>query len=99
VGLAQDVAGAAERVREGGYRVILLDMRLPDGDGAQVLREARRAGSGADVVVVTGHHADLEEELNRALCEGARAVLDKPLDVPALLGLLRRLTAGPGRGD
>jgi CheY-like chemotaxis protein len=74
-------------------------MKLPDGDGSQVFAEARQKNPGAEVVVITGHHVDLEEKLGQVLSEGARAVLAKPLDVPALLALMQRLTAGQGQGD
>jgi CheY-like chemotaxis protein len=92
--LAHDARTASERVREGAYRVILLDMRLPDGDGGAVFRAARQADPGAAVVVITGHHAELEDELARMRAEGARAVLSKPFDVPELLEVVRRLAGG-----
>ena len=42
--LAHDVRTAAEQLHAGDpFAVILLDMTLPDGDGTEVFREARRA--------------------------------------------------------
>ena len=35
--------------------VLLLDLRLPDGDGLDVLRAVRERGAGTEVIVLTGH--------------------------------------------
>src|SRR5690606_3478483 len=90
--IAHDEAGAAERLRDGSYKVILLDMRLPDGDGASVFRRAKETNPQAEVVLITGHRPDAEPGIGRVLAEGARAVFHKPFDIPALLGMLESLT-------
>jgi DNA-binding NtrC family response regulator len=89
--LAHDAATAVARVQGDGYRVVLLDMRLPDGDGSQVFRALRQGGPGPQVVVITGHRAELNEKVQQVLAEGACGVLSKPFDVPALLATLHRL--------
>jgi DNA-binding NtrC family response regulator len=91
--LAHDVAAAAEHLREDGYRAILLDMRLPGGDGAAVFQIARQAAPEAKVVLVTGHGVELEHQIRQVLAEGAQGILHKPLDVPKLLETLSQLTA------
>jgi DNA-binding NtrC family response regulator len=91
--LAHDAATAVARVREDGYRVILLDMKLPDGDGSQVFQSARGTVSAGQVVVMTGHQAETEPRVEKLRSEGAGAVLRKLIDVPALLATLRKLTA------
>lgn len=98
--LAHDVATAAERLRaDDGFAVVLLDLRLPDGDGADVLRQARGVNPQAQVVLITGHRAEAERQLARVLDEGARAVLHKPLDVAELLATVDRLAGGRGAGS
>jgi two-component system, NtrC family, response regulator HydG len=88
--LAHDAATAVERVREDGYKVVLLDVKLPDGDGSQVLQASRQHG-GPEVIVITGYLSQMEEKVRRMLSEGARLAVPKPLDVGALLGTIRRL--------
>jgi CheY-like chemotaxis protein len=92
--VANDVRTAAERLQtDNAFQVIVLDMKLPDGDGTQVLRQARRANPQSRVVLITAYHAELEPRIAQALAEGAQAVIRKPFDVPALLTTLKRLAA------
>lgn len=90
--LAHDVASACERVQANGYKFVLADLRLPDGEGTQVVRLTRQAKPTCGVVVITGYGTELVENVHEAVAAGASAVLHKPIDVPALLDLLRELT-------
>ena len=93
--VAHFVSTAIERLQEASaFRVILLDMKLPDGNGSQVFRQARAVNPNAQVVLITAHRAEMEPRLCQALAEGAQAVLPKPFDVPELLSTLKRLTTG-----
>ncbi len=89
--LAHDTEEAAGRLRDGSFSVILLDMKLPDGDGVEVLRRARQADPGAEVVIITGHAHQSQQGIDQALAEGARGVLHKPFDVRELLAVIQRL--------
>lgn len=90
--LAHDAATAAERLAtDNAFQIILLDMKLPDGNGLEVFRLARQANPEVQVVVITGHRAELEQRLRQVLAEGAQAVLPKPFTVPELLATLQRL--------
>jgi len=92
VSLAQDAATAAERTREKAYRVVLIDMRLPGGDGSEVFHTVRTANPEAHTVIITGHPGELGGLVEQVLHEGADAVCYKPFDVPTLLTTLERLT-------
>jgi len=68
--------------------LILLDLNLPDIHGFDVLRALTTDGATADVpVIVISAHVS-PGQASRALSLGARAVLEKPLDIPAFLGLV-----------
>jgi CheY-like chemotaxis protein len=96
--LAHDAAEAAERLHEARYHVILIDMKLPHGDGREVLELVRRSDPQARTVMITGHLPEMEPMVDQALREGADAVCFKPFDVPDLLDLLGRLaSARPDR--
>jgi CheY-like chemotaxis protein len=91
VALAHDERTAAERLKDRAFRVVLIDLKLPDGDGGQVFRRVREANPEARTVVVTGHRAELDPLVRRVVSEGADAVCYKPFDVPSLLATLGRL--------
>jgi DNA-binding NtrC family response regulator len=98
--LAGDARTAAGRLQECRYKVVLVDLRLPDGDGAAVVRAAHEVSPDARVVVITGQPTSgpLVEEAVRA---GVDAVCYQPLDVEQLLKSLDRLAeenAGSDQG-
>jgi two-component system response regulator HydG len=92
VALAHDVGDAAGQLRDTSFRVVLIDMKLPSGDGASVYRLVREANPQARTVVITGYRGELEQRVQEVLKEGADAVCYKPFDVTGLLSTLERLT-------
>jgi CheY-like chemotaxis protein len=94
VALAHDEATAGRQMRDAAFRVVLIDMKLPDGDGNSVYRLVRQANPHARTVVITGHRAELERLVDEVVREGADAVCYKPFDVAGLLATLDRLTHG-----
>jgi CheY-like chemotaxis protein len=97
VGLAHTAGEAAERLAGSAYKVVLIDLKMPDGDGVGVFRRVRATNPEARTVLITGQRAEGDERVGRALAEGADAVCYKPFDVPRLLEVVRAL-AGPGGG-
>jgi DNA-binding response OmpR family regulator len=96
VALAHDAPAAADQLRAGPYAVVLIDMRLPAGDGADVFRMVRDACPDAHTVVITGHREELNDRIQQVLREGADAVCYKPFDVAALLGTVHTLSRADG---
>jgi DNA-binding response OmpR family regulator len=74
-----DVAGALEAVATIRFDVVVTDLGLPDGDGADVCRTA--TGAGARVVVLTANAARLDDPL----IAGASEILTKPFDASDLV--------------
>jgi len=71
-----------------GLEVVLLDITLPDGDGASWLSSLRERGLASfPVIALTGVTAD--EDRRRIERSGVRAVLPKPVNVPLLFETLR----------
>jgi two-component system, NtrC family, response regulator HydG len=96
VAIAHDEPHAALQLRDAAFRVVLIDMKLPGGDGSSVYRLVRQANPQARTVVITGHRAELEQMVMQVIEEGADAVCYKPFDVATLLTTLKRLTAACG---
>jgi DNA-binding NtrC family response regulator len=92
VALAHDERKARAELQDASFRVVLIDMRLPDGDGSGVFRLVRSTHPQARTVLITGHRSELDQQVQRVLAEGADAVCYKPFDVPSLLETLGKLS-------
>jgi CheY-like chemotaxis protein len=95
VALAHDERQAARQLRDVTFRVVLIDLKLPGGDGGGVFRLVRQTNPQARTVLITGFRSELDRVVQQVLAEGADAVCYKPFDVPALLRTLGHL-AQPG---
>jgi len=84
---AGDHATAIRRLGSEVYDLVLTDMRLPDGDGLDLVEWIQAHRPGVPVAVITAH-GNVEAAV-RALKLGAFDFLSKPLD----LGALRKLIA------
>ncbi|GIW72582.1 MAG: acetoacetate metabolism regulatory protein AtoC [Planctomycetota bacterium] len=73
------------------FDVVVLDLKMPGLHGMEVLREARRAGAGAEVIVLTGHGTI--ESVVEAMKLGAFDYLTKPCRLDELELLVRRAGA------
>jgi len=92
-GMAVDTAEDGEEAlwlaRSNDYDVIVLDLMLPKRDGLSVLRELRRAGGGAAVLILTAR--DGVEDRVRGLDLGADDYLVKPFAFEEFLARVRAL--------
>jgi DNA-binding response OmpR family regulator len=87
VALAGDGRAALERAAARRPAVVVLDVGLPDGDGAIVAARLREAcGDNLPIVVVTADGRAAE----KAARAGAYAYLHKPFDGDELVALVRR---------
>jgi DNA-binding NtrC family response regulator len=76
-------AGAArEKLREEEFDLVITDLRLPDGDGMEILDESKRLSAGSPVIIITGYGS--EETAVQAMKKGAFNYLSKPLDLHRL---------------
>jgi two-component system alkaline phosphatase synthesis response regulator PhoP len=99
VGLAVDGGKGLELVRTWAPDLVVLDMMLPDMDGLQLLRTARKEGHQVPVLVLTARGQESDKVV--ALKLGADDYLTKPFGLLELLArveaLLRR--SGAARPD
>lgn len=90
--LAHNEPEAGDRLKDRSFKVVLIDMKLPKGDGGRVFQLVREANPQARTVVITGHRAETDRLVRQVLDEGADAVCYKPFDIPQLLNTLQNLT-------
>lgn len=89
--LAHDTTDAARMLQERDYKVVLLDMKLPNAGGRDVFNLVRQANPKARTVIITGFRSEMELLVQKLVAEGADAVCYKPFDVPQLLSTVARL--------
>jgi CheY-like chemotaxis protein len=98
VSLAHDGRQAAEQLQDTAFDVVLIDMRIPHGDGTTVYRMVRRANPRARTILITGHRSEMDQLIEQMIAEGADAVCYKPFHVPDLLGTLEHLAKAREEG-
>jgi len=81
-------AEALRLIRRQRFNAVLLDLGLPDGDGADVLKEMQRLDSTVPVIILTAHIAP--ERTVGSLIKGAFTYITKPYNRDELRQTLRR---------
>jgi DNA-binding NtrC family response regulator len=79
-------------------QVILLDMKLNNINGLDVLKDIRARYPSMPVVLITGHRQEMAETVRAALEINAHACLYKPLEIPDLLEKLAQIQLQRLRG-
>jgi DNA-binding response OmpR family regulator len=87
------LADAYELTRQNTYDAILLDRRLPDGEGLTFIPKLRRAGVETPVIVLTARN-DPKERIE-GLDGGADDYLGKPFLVDELMARVRAVLRRP----
>ena len=90
--LAGNEQEATDRLEGQDFQVILIDMKLPGGDGRSVLARVRESVPNARTLLITGYRDEMSRLVEDALEAGADGVCYKPFDVPKLLQTLRQLS-------
>jgi signal transduction histidine kinase/ActR/RegA family two-component response regulator len=90
---ARDGKEGLETIRRRQPVAALLDIRLPDIDGWQILRELRTDPRSATLPVIV---VSIVDERSRGLAAGATEYLIKPVGRDVLLDALRRVHVLPG---
>jgi DNA-binding response OmpR family regulator len=76
------------------YEAMILDRKLPDGDGLTIVREMRQRGTSFAVLALTAR--DTVEDRVAGLDAGADDYLVKPFAMEELLARIRALLRRPG---
>jgi DNA-binding NtrC family response regulator len=85
---AADAREAIQEINRVPHKVVLTDLRMPNGSGLDVLRAAKDANSDTPVIVMTAYGSI--DEAVQAMKDGAHDFLQKPVDSNHLLLLVER---------
>lgn len=95
VGMASTLAQARARVQSSAPDVLVLDRRLPDGDGIESIRDLKALRPSMNILVLTGSSSD--DVLVRALEAGAAGFLSKTRSLAEVTSAVRAAAAGEAR--
>jgi DNA-binding response OmpR family regulator len=84
--------------RSPGFQVALIDVKLPNGSGPQLLQRIRAASPDIRIILITAHRSETDEVVMQAIPEGAEAVCYEPFDIPQLLKMIAD-PSNPPLGD
>jgi DNA-binding response OmpR family regulator len=91
---AGSLADSFDALADGSYAAIVLDLGLPDGDGAAILRRLRERGDSTPVLVLTAR-GTLQDRVT-GLHHGADDYLVKPFALEELVARIHALLRRPG---
>lgn len=97
VTLASDGREAVHAFRTGLFDLVLMDIRMPEMDGVAAMKAIRDASQTSTVPVIAMTANVMDHQVQAYLADGFDAVVAKPLNPGALLGVIQE-TLEPLRG-
>jgi DNA-binding response OmpR family regulator len=94
IDVVPSIGRALVAIRENAYDLLILDRRLPDGDGASIVKTARELRPGIRAIMLTALDA-LNDKVS-GLNAGADDYLTKPFQGEELIARVRACMRRPG---
>ncbi|HUD84402.1 MAG TPA: response regulator, partial [Candidatus Saccharimonadales bacterium] len=94
VTVASNGQEALSSLRDTGFDLVLLDVDMPVSDGWDTLGQIITVSLSLPLIVIKG----CPDQQRLVTQEGVTAVLEKPLDLPLLLGVMGRALAETSEG-
>ena len=89
VDTAEDGFQAIRKVKEQGFDIIFMDIKMPGINGVQTFREIKKINPKASVIMMTAYSA--EDLVKEAIEEGAYTVIYKPFDMDKVIQTIERV--------
>jgi len=86
---AEDGLMALEKLKEGGFGIVLADIRMPNMDGIQLLKQVKKDFKGVDVIIMTAHTS--QYSFIDVVESGASDYITKPFSVEELKAKIERV--------
>ena len=94
VATARDGLKALDLVKQDGFDLVLMDVKMPVMDGVETFKKVKEVAPGTPVIMITAFA--VEDLIREALQEGAFGFLRKPVDFDQLHELIAQATAANG---
>lgn len=88
VALKMDGKSGLDAIRQGAYDIVLLDMKLPDMDGMEIIKALQEEKPGLNIIVMTGYSSI--SNAVQAIKEGASDYLAKPFTDDELIETIKK---------
>lgn len=86
--VAYDGESALAMVVEDEPEVMIIDLKMPDIDGMEILKRVKTTRPEIEVIVLTGHGSETDRK--RCMQLGAFAYMQKPVDIEELSDVLKK---------
>lgn len=84
--MAYDIATAKQLLAQQDFDLCITDIKLPDGNGLELVKHINAEYSALTVIVATGYAN--EQLIEQALAAGAKQVVAKPIGMAEIEGFL-----------
>nr|MDO8115541.1 response regulator [Candidatus Sigynarchaeota archaeon] len=84
--IAYDGYQAIEKIKNNGFDIALIDVRMPGINGVETYRRIKEVHPNFSVFLMTAYSAN--DVVASALKEGVLGIIDKPFDVPKVCKIL-----------
>jgi DNA-binding NtrC family response regulator len=83
---------ALKHIRQGGFDIMILDVKMPGIDGLELMTEVKRRQPDLPVILLTGHGSVASAKTG--IKAGAFDCLMKPIDIDELVEKIKRAADG-----
>jgi DNA-binding response OmpR family regulator len=84
-----DGGAAIDMAAQEGFPMVILDLRLPDLYGTEVLTRIKAQNPETAVIILTGHGT--EKDRQQCMERGAHSFMNKPLDIDRLVAIMAQV--------
>jgi len=99
VAIASNGKEALEVVRENGFDVIFIDVRMPVMNGLETFLAMKEIKPDVRAVMMTGFRREVGDLVEKAISGCAYMCLDKPIDLNVLLDVVEAVAAGRSKAE
>lgn len=80
-----------DKVKSEDFDVAIIDIRLPDIKGTEVLKQIKRTKPQINCIIITAYP---EEDPSNTLSQGASGFFIKPIDLDEMLSVIEKVVGG-----